>query len=203
MIKKIILKLTKKNSFDSAKHINQNALSKSNFNYKLEYNPKNDNIKPENRKNRKFTLYNLPFCESVKTKFGSLFLKLLDKIFPKSTELYKIFNRKYIKMSYSCSTNIKAIISGHNKKLIGKPPTDSELCKCKNIRQCPVKNKCKSKNVIYEAVVSSENNYDMPYIESTPRPFKNRLYEHRTSFPKPNKKKPTNCTQLANYLKKL
>ena len=62
--------------------------------------------------------YNPPFGGSVKTKFGSLFLKLLDKHFPKSTKLNKIFNR--IKISYSCSQNIKTIISGHK---LEKPPT--------------------------------------------------------------------------------
>ena len=43
----------------------------------------------------------------------------------------------------------------------------------------------------------------MSYIGSPRRPFKNGLYEYRTSFPKPNKKNHTNCTQLANYLWKL
>ena len=43
----------------------------------------------------------------------------------------------------------------------------------------------------------------MSNIGSTLRPFKNRLYEQRTPLPKPNKKKLTNCTQLANYLWKL
>ena len=61
-------------------------------------------------------------------------------------------------------------------------------------------NKCKSNNVIYQAVVSSEKNEDMSYIGNTLRIFKNRLYEHRASFLKPIKKKPTNCTQLSNYI---
>lgn len=84
-----------------------------------------------------------------------------------------------------------------------KPPIEPKLCNCKNRGQCPVKNKCKLENVIYEAIVSSEKNEKMSYIGSTRRHFKNRLYEHRASFPKPNKKKPTNCTQLANYMWKL
>ena len=72
-----------------------------------------------------------------------------------------------------------------------------------NRRQCPAKIKCKSENIIYKYVVSFEKNYDMSYIGSPRRPFKNGLYEYRTSFPKPNKKNHTNCTQLANYLWKL
>ena len=43
----------------------------------------------------------------------------------------------------------------------------------------------------------------MSYIGFARRPFKNRLYEHRASFLKPSKKKPTNCTQLANHIWKL
>ena len=139
----------------------------------------------------------------MKTKFGSLFLKLLDKHFPKKTKLNKIFNRNSVKISYSCSPNVKAIISGHNKKLLGKEAINPDLCNCRNKTQCPVDNKCKSENVIYEATVSSENNDDMIYIGSTKRPFKNRLYEHRASFPKPNKIKPANCTRLTNYIWKL
>ena len=64
-------------------------------------------------------------------------------------------------------------------------------------------NKCKSEKVIYESIVSSEKNKSMSYIGSIQKPFKNRSYEHKTSFPKPNQKKPTNCTQLANYIWKL
>ena len=204
MIENRISKLTKnKVSFNNAIQIYQNALNKSNFNYKLKYNPTIDNTKAKNRK-RKCIFYNPPFCESVKTKFGKLFLELLDKHFPKSNELHKIFNRNSIKISYCCSPNIKAIISGHNKKLLNKPPVEPELCNCKDKKLCPVSNKCKSENVIYEAIVTSvKNDEKMSYIGSTRRPFKNRLYEHRASFPKPSKKKPTNCTQLANYIWKL
>ena len=63
-------------------------------------------------------------------------------------------------------------------------------------------NKSKSEYEIYEAVLSSQNNAYMSNIEFTRRPLKNSLYEHRTLFPKPNKKS-TNCTQLANYIWKL
>ena len=38
------------------------------------------------------------------------------------------------------------------------------------------------------------------YIGSTKRKFKIRYNEHKASFPKENKNKPKNCTQLANYL---
>ena len=138
MIENRISKLTKsKVSSDNAKQIYQNDLNKSNFHHKLEYNPTIDNNKAKHRK-RKCIFYNPPFCESLKTIFGSLFLKLFDKHFPKSTELNKIFNRSSIKISYCCSPNIKALISGHNKKLLEKLPTEPKLSNCKNRMQCPV-----------------------------------------------------------------
>ena len=57
----------------------------------------------------------------------------------------------------------KTIISRHNKKLLEKPPTVSELCNCKSKIQCPVMNKCNFENVIYKAVISSEKNKDISY----------------------------------------
>ena len=112
MIEKRISKLIKsKESFNNALQIYQNTLNKSNLNYRLKFKPAIDNTKVKNRK-RKCIFYNPSFCESVKTKFGKRFLELLDKHFPKSTELHKIFNRNSIKISYCCLLNIKAIISG-------------------------------------------------------------------------------------------
>ena len=109
-----------------------------------------------------------------------------------------MFKRNSIKISYCCSPNIKAIICGHNKKLLKKPPTEPALFNYKNKKLCPVLNKCKSEKVIYEAKVTSVKNYEkMTYIGSIRRPFKNGLYEHRASFPNPAKKT-TNCTQLRN-----
>ena len=71
-----------KDSFDNAKHIYQNALSKSNFSYNLEYNSTNDNIKPKNRK-KNCIFYSPPFCESERKIWkstlknsGQTFLKI-------------------------------------------------------------------------------------------------------------------------------
>ena len=53
---------------------------------------------------------------ALKTKFGNRFLDLVSKYFPKHHKLYPILNRNTIKISYSCTANIKRIIQGHNKK---------------------------------------------------------------------------------------
>ena len=48
---------------------------------------------------------NPPFNQCVSTNILKVFLKLLDKHFPKSSILHKIFNRNSIKVNYSCTQN--------------------------------------------------------------------------------------------------
>ena len=63
-LRKIFQKWSKKNSkltkikvsFDYAKHIYQNDSNKSNFNYKLEYSPTTDNIKPKKKHKKKMNI---------------------------------------------------------------------------------------------------------------------------------------------------
>jgi len=199
MIEKRISGLTKNiESFNNNKHTYQNALNKSNFKYQLKYNPA-PNTKTKPRK-RKCIYYNPPYCQSVQTNIGKLFLNLIDKHFKKSNVYYKIFNRKCVKISYSCSPNIKALINSHNNKILNKPLSDTDPCNCRKKTDCPVKNKCLTKNTIYEAEITPENGDPRIYIGSTRRTFKARFNEHKNSFPKPNKTKPPHCTQLANYL---
>ena len=50
--------------------------------------------------------YNPSFNKNVKSNIGKTFLKLVNKEFPSSRVLHKNFNRKSLKISYSCCTNI-------------------------------------------------------------------------------------------------
>ena len=47
-----------------------------------------------------------------------MFLKLIDKHVKHDNILHKIFNRKTLKISYSCTKNIFQIINNHNKEII-------------------------------------------------------------------------------------
>ena len=154
----------------------------------------------KNIRKRNCIYYNPPFCKSVKTKIGKLFLDLVDKHFKKDTIYHKIINRNSIKISYCCAPNIMALINSHNKKLTKKSDKNEKLCNCRIKTNCPVDNKCCLSNVIYQAKVSTSVNDHKIYIGSTKRTFKSRYNEHKTSFPKPFKSKPKNCTQLANHL---
>ena len=64
------------------------------------------------RKNRKRNIvwFNPPYSKSLKTNIGKYFFRLLNKHFPPSHKLYKIFNKNTLKLSYSCMPNLKAKI---------------------------------------------------------------------------------------------
>ena len=49
---------------------------------------------------------------------GKYFLKLTEKHFKHDNIQHRIFNRKTLKISYSCTKNIFQIINNHNKEII-------------------------------------------------------------------------------------
>ena len=82
-----------------------------------------------------------------------MFLKLVDKHFPPSNKLHKIFNRNTIKVSYSCIKNMERIIKGHNNALLNKKEIlnekTTENCKCKQKNNSPMSVSCLSKKMWY------------------------------------------------------
>ena len=67
-----------------------------------------------------------------------IFFRLLDKHFPKSNTLHKIFNRNTVKVRYSCMENVSQIIKKHNNK-----------------NNCPMNGDCRFENVVYKCVEST------------------------------------------------
>ena len=68
----------------------------------------------------KIIWFNPSFTQTVKTNVAKLFFRLLDKHFPKSHLLHKIFNRNTIKVSYSCMNNVSQIIKQHKRNASNK-----------------------------------------------------------------------------------
>ena len=176
----------------------QRALKDSGYSHKLVYN-KEGPRRTENKKKRQIYWFNPPFSASVTTNIGKKFLALVDKHFPKTNELHKIFNRNTMKVSYSCTKNVKTIIKGHNSKLLqGKKQNINEgkKCNCQISKKhlCPMKKDgCHKFNVIYEA----KTNETPPkiYIGST-KDFKKRYGGHKSSF----KNKETMQTALSRHV---
>ena len=102
--------------FNSAIPIYKEALTKSGYDYNLKFDPKasEPSKKKRNRKNRPKIWFNPPYSSAVRSNIGKDFLKLVTKCFPPGHPLRKIFNRNTIKVGYSCTPNMAAIISGRN-----------------------------------------------------------------------------------------
>ena len=188
-----------KKAFDNTKEDYEAALMRSAYKEStLEF--EEPPPKPSTRNRRKRAIYfNAPFCTSVKTNIGREFFKILDRNFMTDHRYYKLFNRKTVKLSYSCMPNLKAIIQGHNRKLLENNNSDlpDETCNCRNKKDCPLEGaNCRQENIIYKATVSSSGD-TKEYIGSSGNSFKSRFSGHKTSF---KYEKYRNNTRLSRYI---
>ena len=131
-----------------------------------------ENQPKKKARKRKIIWFNPPFNNYIANNIGKKFLKLIKRLFPPQHKLHKIPNRNSIKISYSCMPNMKAIITGHNKKLLEKESSQqSKPCNCKNKDICPLKGFCRQQSVIYQADISYENTTES-YIGCSETEFK-------------------------------
>ncbi|KAL9986499.1 hypothetical protein ACROYT_G000660 [Oculina patagonica] len=190
-----------KECFDNAKGVYQDALDKSGYKYNLSYKAPtlNASQKSRNRK-RNITWFNPPYSKNVETKVGKCFLQLIDQHFPKSNPLHKIFNRNTLKLSYSCMSNVKTIISSHNKAQIRKTTNQSEEidnnCNCRKKNSCPLEGNCNVRSIVYQAEVVTPQTKET-YIGLCDTTFKERYRNHTCSFRNERYK---NVTELSKYV---
>lgn len=81
--------------------------------------------------------------------------------------------------------NVKAIINGHNKKVLSeRPDVNERLCNCRNPNLCPLNGHCLTPEIMYEANVTSDLPRYKPrkYKGVTERFGKERIKEHRKTF---------------------
>ena len=185
-----------KQTFDNAKPIYEAALKHSGFSHNLEYVKPSKKPKRNIRKRHKIIWYNPPYNASATTNIGKKFLQLIDHHFPKGHKLNKIINRNTVKLSYSCTKNVKSIISAHNTRILSKPNVQSKTCNCRNPASCPLQGNCLNECVIYKATATS-NKETRTYIGSTEGPFKTRFYGHTSDF---NNEKKRLSTTLSSYI---
>ena len=103
-------------------------------------------------------------------------------IFAPSQSFHKIFNKKSVKISYSCMRSMSSIISAHNCSTLN-PPKTSFGCNCRNRSMCPLQNKCLTPNIVYQADIT--NNVDderRVYLGLSETPFKDRFRNHVRDF---------------------
>ena len=187
-----------KQVFDEAVPVYQEALKKSGYDYKLEYEKQTSTETKRKTRTRKRTItwFNPPFSQEVKTNIGGRFLRLIDECFPKGTDLGKLINRNNVKISYSCLPNLESMIAKHNAKIAyPRLAQEEKLCNCRKKDECPLDGKCLSSNIIYQATVTTENGSKDTYVGLTANTFKQRLAQHKSSFKNKAKKGETTLSQ--------
>ena len=191
-------------AYNQASHEYMDALKLSGYkvnDLKFEKVTTDSLTKTKRRRRRKIIYYNPPYNAAVKTNFGKNFIKLIKKHFNKDHAYYKIFNKNYIKLSYSCLPNMKRIIQSHNKKISKIPnnPNNNRKCNCRQKNSCPLNGNCLAQNVIYKATITTDSRTSTTkeYIGSTCNQFKTRYNNHKASFKKHN---PKNSTELSKFI---
>ena len=188
------------NVFNNAKTTYEKALKDSGFAETFTY-IKPDNVTNNNRekkkRKRKIIWYNPPFSLNVKTNIGKIFFKILRKNFPKSNPMSKIFNKNTVKISYSCTRNVKSIISSHNKQIL-RPKPQPKGCNCRDKKNCPLENKCLTPKIVYQADVTNDTDDTYKYYRGLAEtPFKDRYRNHVSSF---NNEQHKTKTELSKYV---
>ena len=100
---------------------------------------------------------------------------------PQEMHKHNIFNRDTVKVSYSCMSNVRSIITSHNTRIIRKSQSQTDKCKCTNTRACPLQNKYMSNDIVDKATVITNNTQDAKhYIGMTSNTFKERYRNYIT-----------------------
>lgn len=189
-------------SFNKAAPLYQKALNDSGYEHSLTFTPQgptqSTNTDKNNRK-REIIWYNPPYSKNVATNIGRVFLKVLDEEFPKDNVLHKIFNRNTVKISYSCMSNLKQTIDGHNKSVLNNNKTMvGKTCNCRKPAECPMGQNCLKESVVYQATVTTDDtNLAKTYVGLTENSFKTRFTNHKASFNHSTKR---HNTELSKYI---
>ena len=178
----------------------QDALDKSGYKHKLKYQA-NKNTANKQKQQKKYIIWlNTAYSKNVKTKIRKIFLNLIKQHLPLHHKFHKSFNKNTVKISYSCTHNIKTIINSHNAKILfPKNSTEKRTCNCSNKVNCPLEQKCLTTNIVYKAKVtwSNQNYQEKVYFGSCKSTFKKRFSSHKKSF---NQNEHKNETELSNEI---
>ena len=171
------------NEFDLAVPPYREALKKAGYKENIKF----EKPTPTEKKNRsrRCIWFNPPHSMAVRTNITKLFGDIISKSFPKDHPyLSKLFNKNNMKLSYSCTQNMSAIIASHNWKLISSRLNQAPVkpCSCNPNAVCPLGVKCLAEEIVYEAKVTSSDQEVKYYTGATETDFKKRYNNHTKSF---------------------
>ena len=118
--------------------------------------------------------FNPPFKKIVKTNVAKIFFYLLDKYFPRTNRLYKIFNRNAFKV---------IIIKKRNNYISRKKPKSTPSCNCRKKDDYPTDGNFLINNVIYKCTVSpTTTTKQRAYLGLAEVGWKQRYYNYTQPF---------------------
>ena len=147
------------------------------------------------RRRRNILYFNPPFCKSVTTRVGKCFLEILDRNFTEDHPYCKVFNKKTLKVFYSCMPNMKQLIMAHNRKMLDTQDKERRISDCRKL-DFPVNESFLMENIIYWASYTTEIQTKF-YVCSTRLTLQNRYTKHKYSF---RHEKHSNATTLSQYI---
>ena len=157
--------------YKKSKRLYETELNESGYKTTLTYT-KTTNVNNRNRAHN-IMWFNSPYSQNVKTNIGKAFLKLVKENFPRGLELYKIFNRNTLKLSYSCMSSLSSVIKQHNYRVLSTTENVVRLCNCRNQENCPLDGKCLQTCIVYKADVITNKDSHI-YYGASDREFKSR-----------------------------
>ena len=165
--------------FNTAKFEYEDALKKNGFKVDFKYTY-TQRQKTKNR-SRNIIWFNPPFNKAVSTNIAKISPRLINRHFPKSHRLDKIFNRDTVKLSYSCMQNMYKIFKGHNSKITSTLSNQLILCNCQVKGECPMDDKCLTMDAVCNCHVTSPEPQKI-YFGLAEGKWKQRYYNHKKSF---------------------
>ena len=183
--------------FNNESHLYNHALKSAGYREEVKFEENATKRTEQRRRRRRVIWFNPPWSQSVETNVAKKFLALVDKHFPKGSDLNQHFNRNTIKVSYSTMPNMTNIISSHNRKLTSRAAQPSEEgCNCRRPNECALQGKCQTSNLVYRCRVTIADD-TQDYIGLTSTTFKQRYTNHKASFVHANK---AHSTSLSSFI---
>ena len=185
--------------FNKASTIYNDALKSSGYKEGISYTiSRGQNVDKRKNRPRNIIWFNPPYSADIETNVAKIFLKLIDKHFPKSHILHKVFNRNNVKVSYSCTSNMRNLIKQHNVKILNETrKANSDGCNCRKRNSCPLDGACLASGIVYKATVTTNIGQSKIYIGSTEHSFKTRFNNHKISL---KYRKHSHSTCLSKYM---
>ena len=206
--KRLSLLSSNEEIFNAAKEPFVDALKRAGHKEQIVYDPNKVRRTRKRTRNRRILWFNPPFCSSMTTKLGQLFLSLLDECFPVGHVLRRTFNRHTVQLSYRTMPNLAKIIAANNTKVLSEDKRfEQQLprnanCNCRGgTEACPMEGaRCKDTNLLYGATVSEPGKPDATYAGISAPSWKIRYGNHTHSFRHSCKR---GNTSLAGYIWRL